>query len=101
MQLLKDILPFVYMAGLTVYFVIVHNKRMTKLELKNRYLKLFAISESGNPYAIDAYKFQKEFTDKELKKLGFTEQEIDALRSTGPGPMLNEIVHRSSRLLSL
>lgn len=91
-KIMSDIFPFIVTGGMAVYLIKRFSTLLKKQELKYRWMQLFAYAENGNPYAVDAYAFQKLYSDKELKLLGFTEQEIDTLRGSIPGVYLSEIM---------
>ena len=81
--IITEILPLLAIVYLIFYWAIVLNKRMKKINLKCRLIFL------SNRFDISLHDLKYNFSNKELKILGFSEPDINQI-ANGSG-MLSEI----------
>jgi hypothetical protein len=94
MNIIKEISPYLGVIGISIYFIIVHNKRIKQIRLKKKYYKSLA----GNKVATTQF-FADIYTEKEMKTLGFKQKEINKIIGGAHGIDMAEVVPHYEKYL--
>ena len=96
MNILNDILPYVGVIGISVYFIIRQNRMAAMADIYLRIWKAIASTQDKN----SARLFRETLSEKELKKIGFTEDEVNRIIGAKQDVLMEDIIPHYSKYIN-